>query len=119
MREFTNLLSDDLHTLIKHSFLLNFLDELSILYFVSSILFLCKSKIHCWRATMQINSSFDIFQIRQFLVNEHGQITELDIRIVIGQNPITCSASLFFIISPPYFKFRIFLGRPSEYHRVT
>ena len=21
--------------------------------------------------------------------------------------------------SPPYFKFRIFLGRPSEYHRVT
>ena len=27
--------------------------------------------------------------------------------------------SLFFIFSPPYFKFRIFLGRPSEYHRVT
>ena len=72
---------------------------------------------------MQINSSFDIFQIRQFLVNEHGQITKLDIRIVVGQYPITCSAvslpSLFFIISPPYFKFRIFLGRSSEYHRVT
>ncbi|CAB4025564.1 Hypothetical predicted protein, partial [Paramuricea clavata] len=27
--------------------------------------------------------------IRQFLVNEHGQITKLDIRIVIGQYPIT------------------------------
>jgi hypothetical protein len=70
-----------------------------------------------------IKSTLTLARLGRLWVNEHGQITKLDIRIVIGQYPITCSAvslpSLFFIFSPPYFKFRIFLGRPSEYHRVT
>jgi hypothetical protein len=114
-----------IHWWIKHSFLLNFLHELLILYFVSSI-----RKCFCFSAVENsLLASNDANQFKFWYISDstvlgqrawpENEIGYTHCHWPIPHHVFGRFTPLFiFIISPPYFKFRIFLGRPSEYHRV-